>query len=336
VIKRPLAVLLALAFTLSVRADVQVVPPGNQITGGSGGGGGGASTSANNDWTGTNNFTTPLEVYATTTHTGNNRVSITHSGTQTIITSQAGALNLFAGSDYIRVGSKAGGAVEGYINDQGLLGFGGDLTGRPQMGYYSGPSATTGTLWMGLATGDRTLHIGESGDKTTNVGNGACGTTTGCTNPQIALFGATPTATNYLNVGMYGTAGGTRKTLTGGAATSVIRIPVAASAGTGGLFSYCVFAADATDQQSRCGSIRFAVVNKGGTETCTLGAASEAADGSVLAASSATTLTYAITCDTTPANAVDIQFNAVSGLTETTLELRGTVNLVGPGEPLPQ
>lgn len=122
------------------------------------------------------------------------------------------------------------------------------------------------------------------------------------------------------------------KTLTESSATTIVEVPVAASAGTGGRITYEVFAADATDQQSRAGSITFAVVNKAGTETCTLSGASEAADGSVIAASVGT-LTYAITCSTAPTNAVDIQLNAVSSLTQTTLEARIHVLITGPGVP---
>ena len=83
---------------------------------------------------------------------------------------------------------------------------------------------------------------------------------------------------------------------------------------------YTVQASDATDHQARSGRIQWAVVNKAGTETCTVSGASEAADSSTVAVS-AGTLTYAITADTTPTNGCNIQFNAVSSLTQTVLNI---------------
>jgi hypothetical protein len=432
-----LAFTLMLAFLVAagVRGDIQVVPPGSQITGGGGSGGGGASTSDNNDWTGTNQFTSTVRVYETATHTGNNWLGLSHSGTEaavaagggdlrlsspisgivkitghvqtngnaqgfsaitagstgyfpilTTLTPDSGALATGASANSINVFEAADGGFDfnngncgtsvcadpalilhsrtqsttqylqmyhntadavfvagtgnfifsggsPYLITQDTSGngisFGPVLAGRPRI-VKTTQNALYASLMFGVDEGSRYAIVTDATDTATNLSIPAV------TNPTLIFAAATPSAGNYLNVNYSGTSGGFRKTLTESSATSVIRIPVAASAGTGGLFRYCVFAADATDQQSRCGRINFAVVNKAATETCTLGAASEAADGSVLAASSATTLTYAITCDTTPANAVDIQINAVSSLTQTTLELRGKIDLVGPGEPLPQ
>jgi hypothetical protein len=110
----------------------------------------------------------------------------------------------------------------------------------------------------------------------------------------------------------------------------VLLIGVASGKSCAGVLEYTVTAADATpNYQARHGSFNWAVVNKAGTEVCTLGAATEVLDGSVLAISSggADTLTYGITCDTSPANGVYLSFNAVSSLTETSLNIKPRLNL---------
>lgn len=108
-------------------------------------------------------------------------------------------------------------------------------------------------------------------------------------------------------------------TLAAGSATDLVRITVAAGAYVGGAIDYTVYANDATDFQMRSARQNFAVVNKAGTETCVISAASELLDGSVVAAS-AGTLTYGVTCTSSVDGTVDIEINAVSSLTETTLE----------------
>ena len=104
------------------------------------------------------------------------------------------------------------------------------------------------------------------------------------------------------------------------AATNVVLINVASGAFGGGTLEYTVQASDGTDHQARAGSINWAVVNAAGTETCTVSAASELLDGSILAAS-AGTLTYAITTDTSAANGCYLVFNPVSSLTQTVLNI---------------
>lgn len=115
---------------------------------------------------------------------------------------------------------------------------------------------------------------------------------------------------------------GIGKALTESSATNVVLISVSSGAAVGGSFQYVIEADDGTDFQSRSGEIRYAIANKAGTETCGLSGASEAADGSAVAVS-AGTLTYAITCDTSPANGVYLQINAVSSLAQTTLRVHG-------------
>lgn len=178
------------------------------------------------------------------------------------------------------------------------------------------------------------VHIAETGDISFDFNNGPCGTAA-CTDPNLIVHSSVQDVTQYQSLSASGIAGKSVKTLTESSATSVVQIPVASGVGTGGEFFYTVFATDATDHQIRNGSVKFAVVNKAGTETCTLSGSAETNDGSVIAASSGT-LTYGVTCSTTPSNAVDLQLNAVSSLTQTTLEVYYYVQLVGPGQPARQ
>lgn len=117
------------------------------------------------------------------------------------------------------------------------------------------------------------------------------------------------------------------KTLTESSATSFVQISVASGTATGGTITYEVEANDSTDFQSRSGILPFSVVNKGGTETCTVGTVTTATE--VVALSSAATLANTFTCDTSPTNGVNIQANAVSSLTQTTLRINYSVHLTG-------
>lgn len=223
--------------------------------------------------------------------------------------------DLYHQADKAIYGAGAGTATNGVRFDQTTL--------TPDGGILF--TGSTGNSW----------HIAESADAAFDFNNGPCGTGN-CVDPTFNYHTTVQDTTQYWGEAVAYGAGGATKTLTESSATAAVRIPVAALTGTGGRIEYTIYAADATDNAVRSGSIGFAVVAKGTTETCTLSGASEAADGSVLAASSASTLTYAITCDTTPANAVDIAFNAVSSLTQTTLQIRYKVRLYGPGLPARQ
>lgn len=116
---------------------------------------------------------------------------------------------------------------------------------------------------------------------------------------------------------------GSQKTLTATVATAVVRIAIPQGSVSGGVFEYVVHANDATDYQSRSGRLNWQAVNKAGTETCVVGdgTAIETEDGSSIAQSSASTLTYAVTCASNAADTVDLEINAVSGLSETTLRV---------------
>ncbi len=115
------------------------------------------------------------------------------------------------------------------------------------------------------------------------------------------------------------------KTLTAAAATSVAQISVSAEGGAAGFFIYTVYATDGSTPQVRSGTVQFNVQSDGGTETCILTTPAEQDN------TPTGTLTAAITCSTSPTNAVDLQINAASSLTETTLEAYWVVDLAGPG-----
>jgi hypothetical protein len=126
------------------------------------------------------------------------------------------------------------------------------------------------------------------------------------------------------------------KTLTEGAATGITNVAIAAGSHTGGRLEYCIHAEDAVDQQTRCGEVKFAAVNKAGTTTCTMNPAApdQTNDGNA-GAITAGTLTYAVTCaDVT--NAIQFRVNATSSLTQTTLRAEGLLHLRNPQTDSPQ
>jgi hypothetical protein len=134
--------------------------------------------------------------------------------------------------------------------------------------------------------------------------------------------------------------GSKSKALTESSATAAWDCALAAGAHTGGTLKYCVYAADATDQQERCADIRVAAVNKAGTTTCGLTTVTgnttvnETTDANAAAINSGT-LTYAVTCsDTTDSFA--ISFNAVSSLTQTTLQSESRWDIMTPATCTPQ
>lgn len=119
--------------------------------------------------------------------------------------------------------------------------------------------------------------------------------------------------------------GAAEKALTDNTATAFVQIPVASGAGVGGSIDYVIFATDGTDHQTSAGSVNFSAVNKGGTETCTLGTINNEAK-----AVSAGTLTHTFDADTSPTNAVNLRVTADTSLTTTTFVIRYRVNILGP------
>jgi hypothetical protein len=108
----------------------------------------------------------------------------------------------------------------------------------------------------------------------------------------------------------------TAKTLTAGAATDVVSVGVTSGSATGGEFEIVVYAADATNHQSRTMRVLWSAVNEGGTETCLLGTVEE------LDNSPTGTLTATLTFVDGGTNLCKLQINAVSSLTETTLNAK--------------
>lgn len=117
---------------------------------------------------------------------------------------------------------------------------------------------------------------------------------------------------------------GTNKALTESTATSIATITCDTNEYVGGTFQCSVYATDGTDLQNRAQFFTFSAVNKAGTVTCTISAITE----NVAASAGTLTCTPTITQN---GDAFDLQLNAVSSLTQTTLETRWQVRLDGNG-----
>lgn len=118
------------------------------------------------------------------------------------------------------------------------------------------------------------------------------------------------------------------KALTESSATAAWDCALAAGEHAGGFLYYCVFATDGTDNQTRCAEIRVAANNKAGTTTITMSpAAPDETNDDNAGDLTAGTLTYAVTAaDTT--NSFSISIDAVSSLTQTTLQSESRWNLM--------
>ena len=116
-----------------------------------------------------------------------------------------------------------------------------------------------------------------------------------------------------------GIQGARTKTLTEATNTSFVQIAVASGSFVGGHVEYTVHADDGTDFQARTGEINFSIVNKSGTETAVFGTALNEAFAESAGAS---TLVLTFAADTTPTNAVNLQANATSSLTQSTLAIK--------------
>lgn len=179
---------------------------------------------------------------------------------------------------------------------------------------------------LALGTINRHFLVIEAGDAGTDFAHPQQ------TNPTMFFQNAAASTTQHNGVAFYGNQGRAIKALTESAATSVVQIPVAALTGVGGTITFTVVAADATDIQTLTGVLQYAAVAKLTVETC----ATPTLTGTALNSVSAGTLTCTYACDTSPANAVNIQFNCVSSLTQTTLDAYWRLNALGASEPLPQ
>lgn len=128
--------------------------------------------------------------------------------------------------------------------------------------------------------------------------------------------------------------GSKSKALTESAATAVTQIAVPQTAGANyadATIEWVVYAADATDSQTRKGSTYLTAVNKAGTETCTVGDV-----GTTVAAVSAGTLTCTTSCITGLTDVVQFALNCVSSLTQTTLTAQVRLDMMQPNTVTPQ
>jgi len=128
--------------------------------------------------------------------------------------------------------------------------------------------------------------------------------------------------------------GSKSKTLTEGAATSLIKIAVPQTAGSNfadATIQWVVYAADATDTQTLRGADYVSAVNKAGVETCTRGAV-----GTAINAVSAGTLTCTPTCVVGLTDEVEFALNCTSSLTQTTLKAQYRADMMQPNTYTPQ
>lgn len=214
-----------------------------------------------------------------------------------------------------------------------------------------GNSATTGAIegnslqtpdTVALETGSLSncFNVFEAGDRGSDMGNGSAGTSAS-TDPCINIHSAVADQTQYNTLAAWGSAGGAVKTLTESSATALVRISVPTNSRASGEIIYEIYATDGTDMQVRSSRIRYAMTNKAGTEACTLvaadGAAANAETNDDNASSiTAGTLTYGIACTNNAADTMDITFNAVSSLVQTTLQATWSVQHLSPGAPARQ
>lgn len=241
-----------------------------------------------------------------TTTLGGLAVANTWTALQTLNRSSAGAVDLtVASGEFVEFGSS-----------------------RTIIGDCSSSNPNSGCI--GVGTVSNALNFGERADVAAfNFALGPCGASA-CTNPQFITRDKDQNTTDYQALSVSGLTGKSVKTLTESAATSTVRINVAAEAGGSGVYYYSIYATDGSTPQIRSGRVIFSVTNDGGTETCVLGTPEETDN------TPTGTLTVTVTCDTTPTNAVDIQLNAVSDLSQTTLEAYSQTQWVGPGAVDPQ
>lgn len=120
--------------------------------------------------------------------------------------------------------------------------------------------------------------------------------------------------------------GGVTVDLTAGAATKFLSIALAQGSGIGLMVNYRIYATDGTDFQVRSGRVYISAVNKAGTVT---GVASVAGTEAFAESAGASTLTNTFTAVEGTADVLDLKANAASSLTETTLNITFTVEVLG-------
>lgn len=170
------------------------------------------------------------------------------------------------------------------------------------------PNATNNLSFFSATTSAQLL--GVVSDET----GSASGTPLAVFNQNPTLNGAT--LSGDLNAVVI--EGANSKTLTESTPTSFVRVDVSAGSFVGGTIYYTIYANDGSNYQARSGSINFSIVNESAdTETPGLGTVINES-----IAASAGTLTVAFTTDDSPTDGINIQANAVSSLSQTTLQIK--------------
>lgn len=254
--------------------------------------------------------------------------SVAESGTSSLLL-RSGAINhLAVDSEGVRVnttdaigfssGNVASTAVDTFLTREttATIQMGADVNGAAIAQTFKSCDGITGTDVAGcnaLHAGGRGTGAGAPGDVDLQTGiDLATGTT-----PQT-LFDR-----HYYR--------GKAKALTESSATTFVtfNIPTTLTA-VGGEVHYCLHANDATDVQERCGDVDFACVNKAGTVT----PATPSILGTEAVAVSVGTLTNAFTMINS-GTTCSLQANAVSSLTQTSLNIRYSVEMHGSGTVTP-
>jgi len=361
----PLARAIAIAIVLSLA----ILRPGSALAQiNMGGGGGGASLTGTNEFTGTNNFTSTVKVYQTTTHSGNNWLGLGHDGTNAVLTTGTGGINLPNGTQGGPMGlSFAVDATTGYRgfsaailgvvsntdtfwftasefqvpstyrlcwSSTGVVGASSDLCmSREAAGKFQlGTDLNGAAIAQTVKSCDGITGTDVAGcDHIEAGGRGTGAGAPGDYDIQTAKDLATGTTAQTLFDRHYYR--GKAKAVTESSATTFVSISVPTTlTGAGGTISYCIHANDATDVQERCGDIDFAAANKAGTMTCStpniLGT-----EATVLTAGAGTlTNTFTFVANGT---SCDMKANAVSSLTQTVLDVRYAIEMHGSGLVVP-
>lgn len=124
------------------------------------------------------------------------------------------------------------------------------------------------------------------------------------------------------------------KNLTETVVTNIFQLDIASGTSTGAVVNYTVEADDGSDRQERTGRVAVNIVNKAGTETCTIGGfdgtnnPTETKDGSDISTTLGT-LTYTWGQSNSPTNGCLFTLNATSSLTQTTLRINYSVHELG-------
>ena len=211
-----------------------------------------------------------------------------------------------------------GGGWSGSGKNYGVVGYGNTTVNS---------ATAVGVLGLANSTGTTPTTVGgwfQNGNATPTFTSTALGANNGSV--AVPIFTAQDNGTTVFTIENGGALWSKQGavTLADGVATAFVRVAVTSNGRQGGIVDYCVDANDATNYQTRCGSVPFAFVNEAGTEGCTAIGTPADADGTPTG-----TLTVAFTGATNAADTCDILANAASSLTETTLRINYTVRLFG-------